>query len=130
MDSVYKKVAGLQAIPAVINIAGTVYVFFNYGSPQFKGFLLGAILGIILSLVWVLQIKDAFYSHAIRLMKITFKGLMIKVAVFLVYMILAYAALDFSIVFFAVSFFISLFLSAIIEIWFYTTLIKKNKKGE
>jgi len=128
MDSIYKKVSGLQVIPAVINIAGTVFVFFNYEAPQFAGFILGAILGIILSVIWVLQIREALYSHAIRLMKITFKGLLIKVAVFLIFMTLAYAALDFNIVFFAVSFFIALFLSAIIEIWFYTTLIKKIKE--
>ena len=128
MDSIYKKVAGLQVIPAVINIAGMIYVFFNYGTPQFAGFFLGAILGIILSVIWVLQTKKALYSHAIRLMKITFKGLLIKVIVFLIFMTLAYAALDFDIVFFAGSFFIALFLSAIIEIWFYTTLIKKFKE--
>lgn len=130
MDSIYKKVAGLQAIPAVINVAGTVFVFINYEMLQFKGFLLGAILGIILSVIWVKQIKEALNSHAIRLFKITFKGLLIKVIVFLIYVTLAYAILDFSIVFFAASFFISLFLSAIIEIWFYTTLIKKIKKTD
>jgi hypothetical protein len=129
MDSIYKKVAGLQGIPAVINIAGTVFVFLNYEIYQFAGFFLGALLGVILSVIWVLQIKEALYSHAIRLMKITFKGLLIKVAVFLVFMILAYAAMDFDIMFFAVSFFIALFLSAIIEIWFYTTLIRKIKKN-
>ena len=130
MDSIYKKVAGLQAIPAVINVAGTVFVFLNYGSPQFKGFLLGAILGIILSVIWVKQIKEALHSHAVRLFKITFKGLLVKVIVFLIYITLAYAILDFSIVFFAASLFIALFLSAIIEIWFYTTLIKKIKKTD
>lgn len=128
MDSIYKKVAGLHVIPAVINIAGSVFVFLNYTSPEFTGYISGTLLGIILSIIWIMQINKAASSHAIRLMKITFKGLLVKVAVFLVYMAVIYALLEFSIVFFAASFFIALFLSAIIEIWFYSTLIKQNKK--
>lgn len=128
MDSIYKKVAGLHVIPAVINIAGTVYVFFNYNKPEFTGYILGALLGVILSLIWIVQINKAADSHAIKLLKITFKGLMVKVVIFLIYMAIVYAVFEFSIVFFAVSFFIALFISAIIEIWFYSTLIKQNKK--
>jgi hypothetical protein len=128
MDSIYKKVAGLHIIPAVINIAGTVFVFFNYNVSEFTGYISGALLGIILSIVWVMQINKVVDSHAIKLMKITFKGLLVKVAIFFVYVAIVYAVFEFSIVFFAASFFIALFISAIIEIWFYSTLIKKNKK--
>jgi hypothetical protein len=128
MDSIYKKVAGLHVVPAVINIAGSVFVFLSYNGIEFTGYILGTLLGIILSVIWIIQINKAGDSHAVKLLKITFKGLMIKVAVFFVYMALVYSIFEFSIVFFAVSFFIALFISALIEIWFYSTLIKQNKK--
>ena len=124
MDNIYSKVIRLHFIPAAVNFAGAVYVFLNYELFQFTGYLLGAILGLILSVIWLFQVKDALHSHAIKLMKITFKGLLAKLIAFVIFMTLVYFLSDFSIFFFAVSLFIALVISAIIEIWFYTTLIK------
>lgn len=129
MDRIFKKVAGLQIIPAVINIAGAIFVFMNYDQFQFKGYVLGALLGVILSIIWAMQeAKTALHPHAIKLLKITFKGLIVKVVIFFIFMSIAYAVFEFSKTFFSISFFIALFISAIVEIWYYTTLIKKNKQ--
>ncbi len=128
MDRVFKKVVGLQAIPAVVNIAGAVFVFFNFEQPEFTGYVIGAILGVVLSIGWVMQeSKTALQPHAIRLLKITFKGLFLKVIIFLIFMSFVYAFFEFSKAFFVISFFIALLISAIVEIWYYTTLIKKGR---
>lgn len=128
MDRAFKKVVGLQAIPAVINIAGAVFVFLNFDQLQFTGYVIGALLGVILSIGWVMQeSKTALHPHAIKLLKITFKGLFVKVIIFLIFMTIVYAFFEFSKLFFVISFFIALFISAIVEIWYYTTLIKKGR---
>lgn len=128
MDRVFKKVVGLQAIPAVVNIVGAVFVFFNFDQPEFTGYVIGALLGVILSIGWVMQeSKTASHFHAIKLLKITFKGLFVKVIIFLIFMSFVYAFFEFSKTFFVISFFIALFISAVVEIWYYTTLIKKGR---
>lgn len=129
MDRVFKRVVGLQVIPAVINIAGAIFVFMNFEQFEFVGYVLGALLGVIISMVWAMQeSKTALHSHAIKLLKVTFKGLVVKVIIFLIFMSIAYAFFDFSKVFFTIAFFIALFVSAVVEIWYYTILIKKNKQ--
>lgn len=125
MENRYKKAVALNAIPAVVNIAVSVYLFFYFTGFQFSGYLLGTILGIILSALWLLQVKSEFNSHAIKLLKITFKAFFIKFIVFLIFIVGIYNIFNFSRVFFAASFFIALFMSAVIELWFYASLTKE-----
>lgn len=126
MEKKYKVAVALSFIPALVNAAGSGYVFFYYSNPQFYGYLIGFILGIILSVIWLIQVKKTFGSHAIKLLKTTFKGFFLKFVVFIIFIAGVYSLISFSRTFFAVSFFIALFMSAIIELWFYASLIKEN----
>ncbi len=126
MENKYKVAVAASFIPALVNIAGSVYVFMNFSMFQFSGYLTGTILGIILSVMWLMQVRKAFGSHAIKLLKVTFKAFFLKFLVFLIFIAGVYYLYNFSRTFFAASFFISLSLSAVIEIWFYASLNKAN----
>ena len=126
MEKKYKVAVALNALPALINVAVSGYGFFHFTSLQLSGYLIGTILGIILSVLWLMQVRKAFGSHAIKLLKITFTGFFIKFIVFLFFIVGVYSFLNFSRIFFAISFFVALFMSAVIELWFYASLIKEN----
>lgn len=127
MESKYKMAVIFNLIPAIVNIAGSVYVFLKFSSLQFSGYLAGTVLGVIISVLWLIQVKRAFGSHAIRLLKITFKGFFIKFILFVLFITVFYNLVHFSRTFFAISFFIAAALSAIIELWFYSTLAGQKK---
>jgi len=126
MEKKYKVAVALSILPALVNIAVSGYCFFNFKEFEFTGYLIGTILGIILSFIWLVQVKKALGSHAIKLLKITFKGFFIKFIVFLVFIAGVYSMFNFSRIFFAASFFIALFMSAVVELWFYASLIKED----
>ena len=127
MEKKYKVAVALNALPALVNITVSVYLFFYFTIFQFSGYLLGTILGVILSAIWLMQVKKAFDSHAIKLLKITFKGFFIKFIVFLIFIAGVYNVVSFSRTFFAVSFFVSICMNAVIELWFYASLTRENK---
>jgi hypothetical protein len=127
MERKYKLAAALSAIPALVNISVAGYGYFNFSEYQLSGYLVGTVLGIMLSVMWLIQVKRAVGSHAIKLLKLTFKGFFVKFIVFLICVTLFYNLINFSRTFFALSFFIALFISAVIELWFYASLIKESK---
>lgn len=126
MDTKYKMAAFFHIIPAVANIAGTAYLFNRPDSLHFRGYLLGTVLGIILSIIWLVQVRKALGSHAIRLLKITFTGFLVKLIFFIVFIAGVYYIIDFSRTYFAMAFFLAVFISAIIELWFYASFIKQE----
>jgi len=127
MENKYKAAVALNVVPALVNLTVSGYVFFNYSQSQFSGYLTGTILGIILSVMWLIQVRKAFGSHALKLLKITFKGFFVKFIVFIIFIIGVYNLIPFSRTFFAVSFFIAIALNAVIELWFYASLTRENK---
>lgn len=127
MEKKYKAAVALSLLPAVVNIAVCFYGSFNFGALQYRGYLIGTILGIILSVMWLIQVRKAFGTHAIKLLSITFSGFFIKFAVFFVFIAGVYYLINFSRMFFAISFFIALIFSAVIELWFYADLNNEKK---
>jgi len=127
MESKYKVAAALSMLPALVNSAVCFYGLFSFNSLQFRGYLIGTILGIILSVMWLIQVRKALGTHAIKLLTITFSGFFIKFAVFLIFIAGVYYLINFSRIYFAISFFIALMISAVIELWFYAGLINEKK---
>ena len=125
MEKKYKVAVILSLIPGLINIAVLVYGFLNFTKHQITGYLIGTILAIVLSVIWLIQIKGTPGSHAIKLFKITIKGFLIKLIVFIIFITGIYYCVDFDRKFFAASFFLALFLGAIIELWFYSSMSKE-----
>ena len=126
MEDKYKMAAAFHIIPALINIAGTIYLFNSRDMMKFSGYAIGTVLGIILSIIWLLQVKQAMGTHALQLIKITFKAFLIKVLFFFIFIAGVYNLFKFSRSYFAMAFFIAVFISAVIELWFYASIVKKN----
>ncbi len=126
MEEKYKMAAAFHVIPALVNISGSVYVFTSRDLMEFSGYFIGTLLGIILSVIWLLQVKKVLGTHALKLIQITFKAFLVKVLFFLVFIIGVYALFKFSRSYFAMAFFIAVFISAVIELWFYASIVKKN----
>ena len=127
MENKYKVAAALSMLPALINSAVCFYGFFSFGNLQFRGYLIGTILGVILSVMWLVQVRKAFGTHAIKLLSITFSGFFIKFVVFLIFIAGVYNLINFSRIYFAISFFVALMISAVIELWFYAGLVNEKK---
>lgn len=126
MEKKYKIAAALSSIPALVNISISGYGYLNFSTYQLSGYLIGTVLGILISVIWLIQVKKALGSHAIKLLKLTFIGFFIKFIVFVIFITAVYNQINFSRTFFALSFFIALSLSAVIELWFYASLIKES----
>jgi hypothetical protein len=130
MEKKYKVAVILSFIPALINIAVLVYGFlrFKFTEPQLIGYSMGTGLAIILSIIWLIQVKRAAGSHAIKLFKITFKGFLVKFVVLLIFITgIYYCVPYFDRKFFAASFFLAIFIGAVIELWFYSSLNEEAK---
>ncbi|HPS57427.1 MAG TPA: hypothetical protein PK514_04915 [Spirochaetota bacterium] len=126
MEEKYKMAAAFHIIPALINISGSVYIFSSRDMMKFSGYVIGTVLGIILSVIWLLQVKEAMGTHALKLIKITFKAFLVKILFFFIFIIGVYNLFKFSRSYFAMAFFIAVFISAVIELWFYASISKKN----
>lgn len=126
MEEKYKMAAAFHVIPAIVNIAGSVYVLSNQDMMRSRGYIIGTVLGIILSIIWLLQVKKAMGAHALKLIKITFSAFLVKVMFFLVFIAGVYRFFPFSRTYFAMAFFIAMFISAVIELWFYASTVQKN----
>ena len=126
MEEKYRIAAAFHVIPALINICGSVYLFVCGDMMKFSGYAIGTVLGIILSVIWLLQVKKAMGTHALRLIIITFKAFLVKVLFFFVFIVGVYNLFKFSRSYFAMAFFIAVFISAVIELWFYASTVKKN----
>lgn len=126
METKYRLAVIFTIIPAVINIAVSVWFFISFTGLEFTGYLLGTILGIILSAIWLFQIRKASGSHAIKLMQVTYKWFFVKFIVFLIFIAGVYYLVEFSRVWFVVSFFVALAMSAVVELWFYSSINKEN----
>lgn len=126
MEEKFKMAVRFHFIPALINIAGSVYIFGSREIMEFIGYAIGTALGIILSLVWLYQVKKGMGINALGLIKITFKAFIVKVLFFLVFIIGVYNIFQFSRTYFAAAFFVAVFISVIIELWFYASTVKKN----
>lgn len=126
METKYRMAVIFNIFPAVVNIIVSVWFFLSFTGLEFRGYFLGTVLGIILSAIWLVQVRKASGSHAIRLMKVTYKWFFIKFAVLIFFIAGVYYLIEFSRVWFVVSFFVALAMSAVVELWFYSSISKES----
>ncbi len=128
MTGKYKKALILTLIPSVLNLSLSCYVFLNMGIPEFKGYLTGTALCIVLLIIWLIQVRKCIDANAIVLFKLTFGSFIVKFFLFLVVAFGGYMLFNFSRVYFSIAFLIGTILSIIIEVWFYISLIKTGRQ--
>ncbi len=127
MNNTLKKVTTLLLIPAVVNSAIAVYVFVTSGNGDFKGYIIGTVLSILLSYLWIWQIRKGIELNFIVLLKRTFWGFLIKLIVLFVVMFGGYKLILFNKFYFAFAFLLGSLLCVIIEIWYYLSIIKSDR---
>lgn len=126
METKYRMAVIFNIIPAVVNIVVSIWFFLGFTALEFRGYLLGTVLGIILSVIWLVQVRKASGSHAIRLLKLTYKWFFVKFLVLVIFIVGVYSLIAFSRVWFVVSFFVALAMSAVVELWFYSSISKES----
>jgi hypothetical protein len=126
MNENYKKVIILLIVPGLLNTIATIYVFNNFSHNAFTGYLFGTILSIILTGIWLLQVKNGINANSIIFLKKSFKGFFLKLIVFLLFVFIGYHYLNFDRIYFAIAFFLGIFISIIIEVKFYLSIYKQK----
>ncbi|MCP4133438.1 MAG: hypothetical protein GY754_20890 [bacterium] len=127
MTQKYKKAILLMFIPAAINLAISIYFFQTKGWPQFQGYLIGTALCVIFSLSWVLQANKGLKSNFMVLLKLTFFGFLVKLAIFCLFLFGGYLLLGIDRFYFAGAFLLGTVMSLVIEVWFFLSLVKVGK---
>jgi len=126
MEKQYKMAVMLTFIPAFVNICVSLWFFLSFSKYDFMGSFVGTLLGIILSVIWLVQVKNSFGAHAIKLLKVTYKWFFVKFIVFLVFVSAIYFMVEFNVTWFVISLLVALSMSAVIELWFYRAISREG----
>ena len=127
-----KKTVLLVAGASVLNLLAALYVFYTKNQVQFQGYIIGVVLAIILSSIWLWQVWNGVSANFIILLRFTLKGLMLRLVVLLFFIAGMYYFVAFDRLYFALAFLVGMVLSIIIEVWFYQALLVRerlNKAG-
>src|SRR5512136_2186247 len=79
MKKLFIKAVVLICLPIILNIAITVYCFYNRSLPELKGYFLGTMLSMFFSLVWVFIARKAIVSNIMVMFTVTLASFPIKI---------------------------------------------------
>jgi len=121
------KTVFLVIAVSVLNLAAGMYVFFKGTGAQFHGYMTGVVLAIILSGIWLWQVWNGVSVNFIVLLRFMMKGLMLRMAVLLLFIAGLYFFVSFDRLYFAIAFLAGMVLGLIIEVWFYQALLARER---
>lgn len=107
-------------------VGGACYQFI--GKSEGKGFLVGAFLSFILSMLWVLGARKGMKANTMVLLTITLGGYPLRLIILAVFAFSGLYILKMNTTFFAISFLIGTIISLVIEVWFFNTMTVSGKK--
>ena len=132
MEDKFRKAFLLMLIPAIINIAASVYCYFNFNPYQFAGYLTGTILGIVFSALWLWMIKRVTVSNPFKVFKVTTLLFPVKLLVFVIVAFGSSLLMNIDQIFFGIAFLIATILTLIVEVRFVLSInrihAEKRKK--
>jgi hypothetical protein len=128
MKKIFIKAVILICLPIVLNIAITVYCFFNRSLPEFKGYFLGTMLSMFFSLVWIVIARKAITSNIMVMFTVTLASFPIKIMLLAVIALGGLFLLNMNQVFFGGSFLLGTILSLFVEVWFLITANRLQRK--
>jgi hypothetical protein len=131
MEKLFKKAVIVICLPIALNIAITVYCFYNTSIPQFKGYFIGTILGMFFSFLWIFIARKALTSNIMVMFTVSLASFPVKIVFLAVIAFGGLFLLGMDQFFFGMSFLIGTFLSLFVEVWFLISanrIIQKNKK--
>jgi hypothetical protein len=124
MKKLFIKSVILICIPIILNIAITVYCFYNRSLQEFKGYFLGTMLSMFFSLVWIFIARKAITSNIMVMFTVTLASFPIKIVFLTIIALGGLYFLQMNHIFFGGSFLLGTILSLFVEVWF---LITANK---
>ena len=130
MKKLFKKAVLLICLPIILNIAITIYCFYDKSISQFKGYFVGTIMGMFFSLVWIFIARKALTSNIMVMFTVSLASFPIKIIVLAIIAFAGLFFLDMDQFFFGLSFLLGTFLSLFVEVWFLISgnkIIQKNK---
>lgn len=132
MEKIFKRAVVFICLPIIINIAITMYCFYNKSLPQFKGYFLGTMMGMFFSLVWIFIARKALVSNIMIMFTVSLASFPIKIVFLAIIALGGLFLLNMDQIFFGFSFLLSTLLSLFVEVWFLISANKfsRNKKAE
>ncbi|MBN2158979.1 MAG: hypothetical protein JW807_06255 [Spirochaetes bacterium] len=128
MEKIFKKAVILICLPIILNIAITVYCFYNRSLSEFKGYFLGTMLSMFFSLVWVFIARKAIVSNIMVMFTVTLASFPIKIVFLAIIALSGLFFFNMDQIFFGSSFLLGTILSLFIEVWFLITANKIQRK--
>lgn len=133
MEKKFKIAVVLMAIPIIGNSIITILCYMHKGPTEFKGYLLGTLLGMFFSVIWLVIAKKVSLANAMVLFTYSLGAFPVKIILFAAFAFGGLYLLNMNQVYFGVSFLVSVFFSLAIEVWFILALNKmiiENKRKE
>lgn len=124
MKKLFIKSVILICFPIILNVAITVYCFYNRSLPEFKGYFLGTMLSMFFSVVWIFIARKAITSNIMVMFTVTLASFPIKIVLLAIIALGGLFLLDMNQIFFGGSFLLGTILSLFVEVWF---LISANR---
>ena len=109
-----------------MQLSGSVLSFI--GTTEAKGYLLGTVLSLILSILWVFGARRGMKSNTMVLLTITLGGFPLRLAILGVFAFGGLYIMKMNTTYFAIAFLIGTILSLVVEIWFFNTMTTSDRK--
>lgn len=130
MDKVlFNKAIVRVVIASVLNLMAAGYVFFAFPPVRFRGYLVGALLAVVLSALWLRQVRNGVSANFIRLLRFTLGGLVLRLGILLLLVAAMSLLVIFDRMFFAMAFLAGTAMSVYIEVWFYQALLTLERSA-
>ncbi|HQK07647.1 MAG TPA: hypothetical protein PLR54_08270 [Spirochaetota bacterium] len=109
-------------IYTIISIILSSIVYLSGGIPYGKGFAIGCLLSLILTLLWIAGAIKGMKSNTLVLLSITAGGFLLRLTLLAVFAAGGVYIFMMDLPAFAIAFLIGTIYSLILEVWFFTTL--------
>ena len=117
------KIAYLSIlIYTIFSIIMSSVVYFLGGIPVGKGFAIGCLLSLLLTLLWIAGAIKGMKSNTLVLLSITAGGFIVRLILLAVFAAGGVYFFMMDLPTFAIAFLIGTIFSLILEVWFFTTL--------
>ena len=109
-------------IYTIISIVLSLIVYYFAGIAFGKGFAMGCLLSLVLTLLWIVGAIKGMKSNTLVLLSITAGGFIVRLILLAIFAAGGVYILMMDLPTFAIAFLIGTIFSLVLEVWFFTTL--------
>ena len=128
----FRKAIILMILIVCLNIGLSIYSMMFKGVPEFKGYLLGTLLTMVFSILWVLMVRKVSFSNPMVLFSLSLGAFPVKIIVFAVFAFGGLLIFRMNRAFFGMAFLLGTVLSLFVEVWFILTvnkIVRRSRRG-